>query len=127
MVQLDWLHFFQLIWSGKFKNLRNISIHNLFDRLGNYPNIISSSDLLIIKNAYYYFRWTEDILHIKFNSKINTLSFNNSDLLIFDESIDIKLSNHSQNVIGIYNKLFNQVYLLFVQLIQFQFCPVLHW
>ena len=100
------LHFFQLIWSGKFKNLRNISIHNLFDRLGNYPNIISSSDLLIIKNAYYYFRWTEDILHIKFNSKINTLSFNNSDLSIFDESIDIKLSNHSQNVIGIYNKLF---------------------
>ena len=28
------------------------------------------------------------------------------DLLTFDESIDFKLSNHSQNVIGIYNKLF---------------------
>ena len=100
------LHFFQLIWSGKFKNLRNISIHNLFDRLSNYPHIISSEDLLIIKNAYYYFRWIEDILHIKYNSKINTLSFNDLDLSIFDENIDLKLSNYSQNVIVIYNKLF---------------------
>ena len=100
------LHFFQLIWSGKFENLRSISIHKLFDRLSDYPNIISSDNLLIIKNAYYYFRWIEDILHIKYNSKINILSFNDSDLSIFDDNIDHKLFNYSQDVIGIYKQLF---------------------
>ena len=100
------LHFFQLIWSGKFENLRSISIHKLFDRLSDYPNIISNDDLSILKNAYYYFRWIEDTLHIKNNSKINTLSFNDSDLSIFDNNIDYKLLNYSKDVIGIYNKLF---------------------
>ncbi|MDA9162646.1 hypothetical protein N9O29_00175 [Alphaproteobacteria bacterium] len=100
------LHFFQLIWSGKFENLRSISIHKLFDRLSDFPNIISNDDLSILKNAYYYFRWIEDTLHIKNNSKINTLSFNDSDLSIFDNNIDYKLLNYSKDVIGIYNKLF---------------------
>ncbi|MDB4233954.1 hypothetical protein N9852_01900, partial [Alphaproteobacteria bacterium] len=100
------LHFFQLIWSGKFENLRSISIHKLFDRLSDFPNIISNDDLSILKNAYYYFRWIEDTLHIKNNSKINTLSFNDSDLSIFDNNIDYKLLNYSKDVIDIYNKLF---------------------
>ena len=100
------LHFFQLIWSGKFENLRNISIHKLFDRLFSYPNIISKEDLIIIKNAYYYFRWIEDILHIKYNSKINTISFADLNLLKLNNNVEVTLSNYSLNVISVYNKLF---------------------
>ncbi len=100
------LHFFQLIWSGKFENLRNLSIHKLFNRLQNYPNIISSEDLLTIKYAYYYYRRIEDILHIKYNSKINTVSFEDLKLLKLNENVEIKLSNYSQKVIKIYDKLF---------------------
>ncbi|MGY9016611.1 MAG: hypothetical protein ACKVGX_00465 [Alphaproteobacteria bacterium] len=100
------LHFFQLIWSGKIQNLRNISIHKLFDILFNYPYIISKVDLLIIKNAYYYFRWIEDILHIKYNSKINTVSFKDLGVLNLNENVEFELTNYSQKVINIYNKLF---------------------
>ncbi|MDC0861118.1 hypothetical protein OAQ08_00785 [Alphaproteobacteria bacterium] len=100
------LHFFQLIWSGKLENLRNISIHQLFDRLLDYPNIICKADLLIIKKAYYYFRWIEDILHIKYNSKINTVSFNDINFLNLNENIETKLFSYSQKVTVIYNKLF---------------------
>ena len=48
------LHFFQLIWSGKIQNLRNISIHKLFDKLFNYPYIISKVDLLYKKYLNYH-------------------------------------------------------------------------
>ncbi|MDB9776572.1 hypothetical protein OAB63_02275 [Alphaproteobacteria bacterium] len=100
------LHFFQLIWSGKIENLRNLSIHKLFNRLQNYPNIISSEDLLAIKYAYYYYRRIENILHIKYNSKINTVSFEDLKLLKLNENVEIELSNYSQKVIKIYDKLF---------------------
>ena len=100
------LHFVQLLWSGNFTKLRNVSIHKLFIILLNYPNLISKEDLLSIKQAYYYFRWIEDLLHIKFNSKQNTISLSELDLSIFDSDFETKLTHHSSKVIVIYNNLF---------------------
>ena len=59
-------------------------------------SIISKVDLLTIKNAYYYFRWIEDILHIKYNSKINTVSFKDLGVLNLNENVEFELTNYSQ-------------------------------
>lgn len=63
------------MWSGKFERLRENSIHKIFNILSNY-NFLSNKDLIIIKDAYYYYRKIENYLHIKQNTFQNTVSEN---------------------------------------------------
>ena len=105
------VHFLQLLWSGKIKKLRNISIHKLFKVLESNQNIIKKEDIFLIKKAYYYYRWIEDLLHIKHNSKQNVISLENHDLAQFDSNFDIKILEFSKNIKNIFDKLFIDIHI----------------
>ena len=49
------IHFNQLLWSGKFRELRENNIHKLFNILSKYNFIIDSKELILVKDAYYFF------------------------------------------------------------------------
>ena len=100
------IHFNQLLWSGKFKELRENNIHKLFKILYRYDSIIDSKDLKSVKDAYYFFRKVENYLHIKKNIFQNIVS-------IEDEFLKISINNFSQVldekrklIINIFEKLF---------------------
>ena len=100
------IHFNQLLWSGKFERLRENSIHKIFNILSNY-NFLSNKDLIIIKDAYYYYRKIENYLHIKQNTFQNTVSENDIFLKMIDPNYFGQLQKKSKDIQSIFNKLFD--------------------
>ena len=94
------------MWSGKFERLRENSIHKIFNILSNY-NFLSNKDLIIIKDAYYYYRKIENYLHIKQNTFQNTVSENDIFLKMIDPNYFGQLQKKSKDIQSIFNKLFD--------------------
>ena len=100
------IHFNQLLWSGKFESLRENSIHKIFKVLSKY-NFLSQEDLIVIKDAYYYYRKIENYLHIKQNTFQNTVSDNDLFLKTIDPDYFAQLQKKSKDIQEIFNKLFD--------------------
>jgi len=100
------IHFNQLLWSGKFVDLRENNIHKIFKILSNY-NFLSQEDLITIKDAYYFYRKIENYLHIKQNTFQNNVSKNDDFLSIIDPNYYDQLVEKSINIQNIFKKLFD--------------------
>ena len=100
------IHFSQLLWSGKFKELRENNIHKLFNILSNYDFIIGPKELIVVKDAYYFFRRIENYLHIKQNIFQNNVTDDDSFLKLSVKDYGSELQAKSHQVINIFEKLF---------------------
>ena len=101
------IHFNQLLWSGKFFDLRESNIHKLFSRISNYKSIISEEDLFTIKDAYYYFRKIENYLHLKQNTFQNIVNEDDPYLREVSNNYYEELISKREKVIKIYENLFS--------------------
>ena len=99
------LHFNQLLWSGKFKEIRENNIHKLFNILPKYDFIIDPKELIIVKNAYYFFRRIENYLHIKQNIFQNIVTDDDNFLKLSVNNYTLELQTRSRQVINIFEKL----------------------
>ena len=100
------IHFIQLLWSGKFNELRENNIHKLFNILSKYDFIINSKELLVVKDAYYFFRRIENYLHIKQNIFQNIVTENDNFLRLSINDYESELHTKSHQVINIFENLF---------------------
>ena len=100
------LHFNQLLWSGKFKEIRENNIHKLFNILSKYDFIIDPKELIVVKNAYYFFRRIENYLHIKQNIFQNIVTDNDNFLALSVKDYVSELQAKSHQIINIFEKLF---------------------
>ncbi|MDB0031948.1 nucleotidyltransferase domain-containing protein [Alphaproteobacteria bacterium] len=101
------IHFNQLLWSGKFNELRESNIHKLFKRISNYKTIINEEDLFIIRDAYYYFRKIENYLHLKQNTFQNFVHEDDPYLKKVSHNYYEELMSKRERVIKIYEDLFS--------------------
>ena len=101
------IHFNQLLWSGKFYDLRESNIHKLFSRISNYKSIINEEDLFTIKDAYYYFRKIENYLHLKQNTFQNIVNEDDPYLREVSNNYYEELISKREKVIKIYENLFS--------------------
>jgi glutamate-ammonia-ligase adenylyltransferase len=101
------IHFNQLLWSGKFNELRESNIHKLFKRISNYKTIINEEDLSIIRDAYYYFRKIENYLHLKQNTFQNFVHEDDPYLKKVSHNYYEELMSKRERVIKIYEDLFS--------------------
>ena len=100
------IHFNQLLWSGKFRELRENNIHKLFNILSKYDFIIDSKELILVKDAYYFFRKVENYLHIKQNILQNIVSVDDNFLKLSINNYILQLQTRSHEVINLFEKLF---------------------
>ena len=100
------IHFNQLLWSGKFNELRENNIHKLFNILSKYDSIINQKELIEVKDAYYFFRRIENYLHIKQNIFQNNVTDDDSFLKLSVKDYGSELQAKSHQVINIFEKLF---------------------
>ena len=100
------IHFNQLLWSGKFIELRENNIHKLFNILSKYDFIINSKELIAVKNSYYFFRKIENYLHIKQNIFQNIVSADDNFLKLSVKDYVAELQAKSHQIINIFEKLF---------------------
>ena len=100
------IHFNQLLWSGKFNELRENNIHKLFNILSKYDFIINQKELIVVKDAYYFFRRIENYLHIKQNIFQNNVTDDDSFLKLSVKDYGSELQAKSHQVINIFEKLF---------------------
>jgi glutamate-ammonia-ligase adenylyltransferase len=101
------IHFNQLLWSGKFNEIRESNIHKLFKRISNYKTIINEEDLSIISDAYYYFRKIENYLHLKQNTFQNFVHEDDPYLKKVSHNYYEELMSKRERVIKIYEDLFS--------------------
>ena len=101
------IHFNQLLWSGKFNDLRESNIHKLFKRMSNYKTIINEEDLSAIIDAYYYFRKIENYLHLKQNTFQNIVTEDDPYLREVFNNYYTELTSKREKVIKIYENLFS--------------------
>ena len=100
------IHFNQLLWSGKFNELRENNIHKLFNILSKYDFIINQKELIVVKDAYYFFRRIENYLHIKQNIFQNIVTDDDNFLKLSIKDYVLELQSKSHQVINIFEKLF---------------------
>ena len=101
------IHFNQLLWSGKFNDLRESNIHKLFKRMSNYKTIINEEDLSTIIDAYYYYRKIENYLHLKQNTFQNIVNEEDPYLREVSNNYYEELTSKREKVIKIYESLFS--------------------
>ena len=101
------IHFNQLLWSGKFYDLRESNIHKLFSRISHYKYIINEENLFTIKDAYYYFRKIENYLHLKQNTFQNIVNEDDPYLREVSNNYYEELVSKRKKVIKIYENLFS--------------------